>query len=107
DPRNFGWYEPPSEEMLTSAERLLEMLGALTAERAGKITPLGHKLMSLPVHPRLARLLLTAAEEGLLHEGATIAALLSEKDILRHDPTGGPRAPRTQGLSDLLLRMEL
>lgn len=107
NPRQFGWYEPPAEETLASAERLLEMLGALTAESGGKITPLGKQLMSLPIHPRLARLLLAAASEGLLHEGATIAALLSERDISREEYTGGPRQPRTQGPSDLLLRLDL
>src|SRR5207248_3038672 len=102
DPRRFGWYEPPAEEAVASAERLLEMLGALTAETGGRITPLGRRLMALPTHPRLARLLLAAAADGLLREGATIAALLSEKDIARHDPTAGPpRQPRTQGPSDV------
>ena len=33
-----GWYEPPVDESIASAERLLEMLGALTAEANGKIT---------------------------------------------------------------------
>src|SRR5205085_1464685 len=47
------------------------------------------------------------AESGLLREGATVAALLSEKDVLRADPTGGPRVPREKGPSDVLLRMEL
>ena len=107
DVRKFGWYEPPADEMLAAAERLLEMLGALTAESGGKITPLGRQLMTLPVHPRLARLLLAASQEGLLHEGATVAALLSEKDILRGEPTAGPRHATTQGPSDLLVRMDL
>ncbi len=107
DPRQFGWYESPAEETLASAEVLLEMLGALTAEVGGKITPLGKQLMQLPVHPRLARLLLAAADEGLLAEGATLAALLSERDIAREEYSGGPRQPKTQGPSDLLLRMDL
>jgi ATP-dependent helicase HrpB len=107
DPRRFGWYEPPAEEAIAAAERLLEMLGALTAERGGKITPLGRRLMALPVHPRLARLLLSAAEGGLLEEGAAVAALLSEKDIVRTEPTGGPPIPREQGPSDVSLRLEL
>lgn len=106
DVRGFGWYEPPTEEAVASAERLLEMLGALTSERNGKITEVGRRMVSLPTHPRLARLLLAASDEGLLHEGATIAALLSEKDILRSEPMSGPRQAKTQGPSDLAIRME-
>lgn len=107
DPRQFGWYEAPADESIASAERLLQMLGALTAEHGGKITPTGQKLLSLPVHPRLARLLLAAADDGLLREGATVAALLSEKDIVRHELGDGLRGPRTHGPSDLMNRIEL
>ena len=111
DPRAFGWYEAPPEESIVAAERLLTMLGALTAEVSGQITPLGQRLMSLPVHPRLARLLMDAAEHGLLREGATIAALLSEKDLARGmEPSGGgfePGQAKVQGDSDLTLRMHM
>ena len=85
------------------------MLGALTAAQGGQITPLGHRLLALPTHPRLGRLMIGAAEQGLLAEGATLAALLSEKDIVRRvgtDPAslGGSAVASS---SDLLLRMEL
>jgi ATP-dependent helicase HrpB len=104
DPRMFGWFEPPPEETLVAAERLLEMLGALSA---GKITPLGNRLMSLPVHPRLARLLVSAVDANLLHEGATIAALLSEKDIARSEGNYEARQAKVQGDSDLTVRMQM
>ncbi len=109
DIRNFGWYEQPSEEILAAAERLLAMLGALTSDNRGDITALGRKLVSIPAHPRLARLLLAASEQGLLHEGATQAALMAEKDILLPTRRGGSdfRGPIMQGPSDLLYRMSL
>src|SRR5688500_5265397 len=107
DVRNFGWYEPPPEETLVAAERLLAMLGALDRESGGSITPLGRSLMELPVHPRLGRLLLGAAEAGRLHEGATVAALLSEKDILTGSPFTGGGRPALQGDSDLLYRLDV
>ncbi|HEX8916160.1 MAG TPA: ATP-dependent helicase C-terminal domain-containing protein [Humisphaera sp.] len=109
DVRAFGWYESPGEEMLASAERLLAMLGALDAERNGKITPLGQRLMAVPAHPRLARLLIAAAEAGLLQAGATVAALLSEKDIAWEERGTPPwlRQAKTVGPSDLLIRMDL
>jgi ATP-dependent helicase HrpB len=101
----FGWFEPPPADALQSAERLLEMLGAL---RGATITSLGRKLNSLPLHPRIGRLLCAAAEAGCPDEGATLAALLSEKDIRRPDYSlpRHARGPATQSDSDLLLRMD-
>src|SRR5205823_8971131 len=100
DPRAFGWFDAPDERTLASAEQLLEMLGAITSETGGKITALGRRMLALPVHPRLARLLLAAADEGMLRQGAAIAALLSEKDIL----PPRERTTMTQSNSDLLMR---
>ena len=107
DPRAFGWFEPPPEETLVAAERLLAMLGALDKEAGGSITPLGRSLMELPVHPRLGRLLLGAAEAGRLHDGATVAALLSEKDILAGGTFAARGRPAVQGDSDLLYRLDV
>jgi ATP-dependent helicase HrpB len=109
DLRTFGWYEPPDEEMLASAERLLAMLGALDAETNGQITPLGRRMIGLPTHPRLARLLLAAAEMRMTREGAAIAALLAEKDIAWEERGVPPwlREVKSIGDSDLLARMEM
>ncbi len=98
DPRAFGWYEAPEERTLAAAERLLFMLGALSSEAAGQITPLGRRMMELPVHPRLARLLVEAAGGGSLEEAACVAALLSEKDIVSRD--AGPYFPRSRQAAD-------
>ncbi len=110
DPRNFGWFEPPDERMLVSAERLLAMLGALDAETGGSITPLGRTLLDLPAHPRVGRLMVAAAEAGLLEKGATLGALIDESDILRpaaFEPgQAGSRSPTTTGPSDLLHRLQ-
>ena len=115
EPRNFGWYEPPAEETLAAAERLLALLGALSAEAGGRITDLGRRMLAMPVHPRLAALLIAAAERGLAAQGAAIAALLSEKDIVLRPSGpagttggfGGPRGALTASSSDLLWRMQL
>lgn len=109
DPRAFGWYEPPPQRMLESAERLLAMLGAITSDKNGQITPLGRRMLALSVHPRLARLLVEARDHRIFEDGATIAALLSEKDIVWEE-RGVPRWQRqatTVGKSDLLVRVEL
>src|SRR5690606_30652908 len=96
-------------DTLQSAERLLAMLGALDAEQGGKITPLGQRIMALPTHPRLARLLIAAAEAGMMEDGAAVAALLAARDIAWEE-RGTPRWMRetkTIGDSDLLIRLDL
>ena len=100
DVRSFGWYEAPLEETITAAEELLTMLGALSID--GKITSIGQKLSSIPTHPRLARLMLAAAEKGMRTQGAALAALMAEKDILIPG-----RGPSMASDSDLLYRLQL
>jgi ATP-dependent helicase HrpB len=108
DPERFGWFEKPDTAALSTACRLLTGLGALDEE--GKVTPLGRTLTRLPLHPRLGRLLCAAHEKGFLHEGTALAALLSERDILRprlFGRQGSAEGALPTGPSDLLLRLEL
>jgi ATP-dependent helicase HrpB len=100
-PGEFGWFEAPPAESLVAAQSLLELLGAFDP-KVGKI------LTRLPLHPRLGRLLVAAAEAGYVEEGAALAALLSEKDVRRPDYSQPRhlRGPATQSDSDLLLRLD-
>jgi ATP-dependent helicase HrpB len=75
DVRAFGWFDRPPEEMLAAAEELLALLGAL---KGGALTDLGRRMMSVPAHPRIARLLLAAAETALQDEALSLAAILSD-----------------------------
>jgi ATP-dependent helicase HrpB len=70
----------PPEGAVAQARALLQLLGAIDAE--GRISAHGKALTSLPLHPRLAHMVITgkARGEGLL--AADIAALLQERDIL-------------------------
>ena len=110
DPARFGWFEAPDAERLAAAERLLVALGALEGEPL-RITPVGHRILEMPVHPRLARLLIAATDAGRLREGAAVAALLSEKDICAREGPDSPRgreaAPTTTAASDILVRLDL
>ncbi|MEN6488592.1 MAG: ATP-dependent helicase HrpB [Smithella sp.] len=93
DPAMLSWLDPPSPAAWRAAQELLKGLGALDAR--GTITPVGEAMARLPLHPRLSRLLLKAAELGCPSLGADLAALLSERDIIRHrqspftHPNGG------------------
>ena len=75
------WLDPPPAAQLASARGLLARLGALDAH--GSISAHGRALAQLGVHPRLAHLLLVARELGAVPLGARLAALLSERDLLR------------------------
>lgn len=79
-PIEFAWFEAPEESALSQADRLLRLLGAVHAER---VTELGREMLSLPVHPRLARMMVEARRRHCAQAAAGIAALLSERDI-RH-----------------------
>ncbi len=72
DPERFDWFEPPPAERLGQALDLLERLGAVAK---GRITPLGRSLRCLPLHPRLARVLL---EAGGSPRAAAACAVLAE-----------------------------
>ena len=103
DPAQFGWFEAPPEEAIRAAEVTLQSLGALGAE--GHLTSLGDMLMRLPVHPRLARLMLYAAEAGRAYDGAALAAIVSERDFLIREGGRPPEADRRAD-SDLLDRLD-
>ncbi len=79
--RDLSWPEPPPEAQETAAERLLRQLGAVDAD--GELTKAGKRMLALPVHPRLARVMAEAEERGAGRSGALLAALLSEKPIRR------------------------
>jgi ATP-dependent helicase HrpB len=89
DPRAFGWFDPPPEEMLAAAEELLTLLGALTG---GALTDTGRQLLKVPAHPRVARLLLAAAGTPLLDDAVTLAAILSD-DSRAPTPAGAKADP--------------
>lgn len=104
DPRTFGWFEPPPRAALDRAIALLDLLGAID-RRAERLTSTGERLSDLPLHPRVAMMLMSAGSRGALEEGALVAALASERDIFRRGSM--ERARRDEvGASDLLLRLE-
>ena len=87
-PETMPFLTPPAPAALTRAQALLRDLGALDA--AGRITAHGRALAALPLHPRLAQMLVRAGAAA-----APLAALLVERDPL-------PRAAPV----DMALRLE-
>ena len=77
---DLDFIDPPPARTLEAARRLLVDLDALDA--AGHLTAVGEQMLGLPVHPRLARLII-ARPEPL---SCLVAALLDERDIVRTAP---------------------
>lgn len=82
--RNAGdlkWLDAPPSATLASARDLLAKLGAIDSQ--ARISAHGRQIASLGVHPRLAHMLLRARELDSVPLAALLAALLSERDLLR------------------------
>ena len=73
DPHSLSWIDPPPAAAIEAAREELTELEALDAE--GRITPIGKRLRSLPLPPRLARMVVCAAELGHAQEAAEIATV--------------------------------
>ena len=101
------WLDPPPAAAVAAAERLLRLLGALDADN-GQLTDVGRALLAVPVEPRIGRMLLEATRRDCAAEGALLAALASERDILAGARAfGGTTTAWPPGPSDLLLRADL
>ena len=100
DPLQLDWLDTPPEAALAAARCLLVELGA--CDHAGRITPVGHELVRLPLHPRLGRLLLRSRELNCTGLGCDLAALLSERDILRFERGSAQMLVSQSDLSDRL-----
>jgi ATP-dependent helicase HrpB len=91
DPRRLDWIEPPPPDALEAA---LTLLARLELVANGALTDLGDRVRRLPLHPRLARMLVAG---GGSRDIARACAVLSE----RLGPAAH-RAVKTATSSDLL-----
>ena len=111
DPRTLEWFERPDQDRIDAAIALLIRLGLVTAAHASphpprlpdppdlphppypplRLTPVGEQVRHLPLHPRLARMLVEANGDRRV---AQACALLSERHLL---------PPRTASTSSDLL----
>ncbi|KEF32274.1 ATP-dependent helicase HrpA [Marinobacter nitratireducens] len=76
--RQFPFLEAPDRRQVNDGYKLLEELSAVDDKR--RVTKLGRTMARLPLDPRLARMLVTAAELGSLSETLVIIAGLSVQD---------------------------
>lgn len=79
DRMGLPWLDPPPQAAFAQAQDLLRRLEAIDA--GGRITPTGKAMARLPLHPRLAHMVI----RGQSRRACEIAAFLSERDGLGRD----------------------
>lgn len=95
-PDQLAWCDPPPARALAQGHDLLRMLGAL--DGADQLTPTGRAMLPMPLHPRLAHMVIAAPERDR-SLACVLAALVDERDIMRGRPDDLP--------SDIALRVQL
>lgn len=95
DVNTLRWLDPPPAPHVAQARDLLRQLSAL--DMNGRITAHGKAMAQWSAHPRLAHMMLRAKAIGTGAVACEVAAILSDRDILRGTAIGE---------SDLQLRVE-
>ncbi len=102
----FPWLTPPPTDAVSAARKLLQRLAAI--DEFGKVTDLGLKMLSLPLHPRLSRLMIEARRLRIETRAAIAAAMLSERDPFRGgSSSASPRGGSGCDITDKVERLEL
>ena len=96
DPATLRWLDEPPLAAYAQARELLMELGALQSANGsvtgGRVTPRGRRMAGLPLHPRLAHMVMEAETLDALPLACDLAALLSERDPIRGHPESPPDA---------------
>lgn len=103
DTEKFPWLDPPPPATIAQANKLLDTLGAT---ESGRLTELGRLMVRLPVHPRLARLLIEGHRLGCTERAAAAAALLSERSPFDRSRGRANQARKHVTTSDILEAIE-
>ncbi|WP_374347816.1 ATP-dependent helicase HrpB [Phenylobacterium sp.] len=109
DAGDLAFLDPPPAAAYAEARALLRRLEAI--DEAGVLTEHGQALSEFPLAPRLAHMVIKAAETGQAPRAARIAALVTERNLggrdadLRHRLEGlerdrSPRARDAKALAD-------
>ncbi|MBL7685820.1 MAG: ATP-dependent helicase HrpB [Deltaproteobacteria bacterium] len=79
---SLKWLSTPTKIQWESASELLYYLQAIESNALdASLTPIGQKMSSIALHPRLSRFLIQCEKEGILEEGIQLAVLLQEEKL--------------------------
>ncbi len=81
DVESLAWLDIPPKGAVGQARELLQKLDAVDAD--GRVTARGRKMAELPLHPRLAHMVLMAGSAKEKELACQLAAILGERDPLR------------------------
>ena len=97
DPAELAWLDAPPSAPYAQAVSILETCGAIFRNESGtfQLTPHGVRLAQMPLHPRLAHMLLVGCDIHATETGCLLAAVLSERN------------PLTQQGADINLSLEV
>lgn len=76
---NFPFLTAPDLLQLRTADKRLEILGAL---KDGKVTPLGRAISKFPVLPRYGKMLALSHQQNLLMYTICLVSALSVQEVL-------------------------
>jgi ATP-dependent helicase HrpA len=76
---SFAFIEPPQGRAIADGYQLLAELGAVDDDN--ELTPVGRNLATLPLDPRVGRMILEARDRQALDEVLVIASALSVQDV--------------------------
>jgi len=84
DYAELAWLDPPPAAPYQQAVSILEVCGAVFRNAAGayQLTPHGVRLAQMPLHPRLAHMLLVGCDIHATETACLLAAVLSERNPL-------------------------
>lgn len=97
NPAELSWIDPPSTGSFGAALELLRELSLVDA--TGALTAEGTAAAGLPLHPRLAHMIVRAGNEAAKQRACDLAAILADRDFIRFEgQTSDP---------DVRLRLEM
>jgi ATP-dependent helicase HrpB len=79
DPSALRFIDQPPAAAIAEARALLRVIGAL--DERGALTDMGRRIRGLALPPRLAAMILEAAEEGEQAQAARLAVLMTEQGL--------------------------
>ncbi|HKS58331.1 MAG TPA: ATP-dependent RNA helicase HrpA, partial [Steroidobacteraceae bacterium] len=78
EPQDFPFVDPPDTRLINDGYKLLQELKAV--DDARQVTSIGRQISTLPLDPRLARMLLAASHHSCVAEMLIVAAFLAAQD---------------------------